>query len=248
MGQLLDAGLLHADVKTILGHGLDHFRVAPSLVEGQLEWSRTPTSSMDSTILRPASEPFDKEGGLRLVSGNLGRAIVKVSAVDKSNRSIEAPARVFHSQDEFVRAFEEGELATDFVAVVPYQGARANGMPELHKLTPYLGVLQDRGYRVALLTDGRMSGASGRVLAAIHVTPEAADAGLLSAVKDGDCVRIDSDSGALTVEPVDGTLESRLPARRDLSQSHVGTGRELFGAFRDRVSDAESGATIFGRG
>jgi phosphogluconate dehydratase len=172
ISQLLDAGLLHEDVQTILGLGLRNFCREPFLKNSRLEWRDAPAESLDADIVRPANDPFDTEGGLRLVAGNVGRAIVKVSAVAREHYSIKAPARVFSSQAAFTQAFNDGELETDFVAVLPGQGPRANGMPELHKLTPYLGVLQNRGFKVALLTDGRMSGASGKVLAAIQVTPE----------------------------------------------------------------------------
>jgi phosphogluconate dehydratase len=245
MGELLEAGLLHEDVTTIMGQGLSGFCREPFLEENGLEWRAATRQSHDTEIVRPCSDAFDGEGGLRLVQGNLGRAIVKVSAVEPRHYRIEAPARVFGSQEAFIEAFKAGLLDGDFVAVVPWQGASANGMPELHKLTPYLGVLQNRGHRVALLTDGRMSGASGKVLAAIQLTPEALGGGPLGLVRDGDTVLIDADAGVLSVETAEGELTDRPAAETDLSAHHVGLGRELFGVFRRGVNGAENGATIF---
>jgi phosphogluconate dehydratase len=241
--ELLDAGLLHTDVITILGEGLDRFCVEPTL-NGSLGWQPAQQHSLDHDILRPVSDAFDAEGGLRVVDGDIGRAVVKVSAVDEDHHSITAPARVFESQAEFAKAFNEGDLETDLVAVLPGQGPRANGMPELHKLTPYLGVLQNRGFRVALLTDGRMSGASGKVLAAIQVTPEAIDGGVIGKIRDGDVIHIDSEAGVLRVESPE-TVTARDPYAPDLTNNHFGIGRELFATFRRNVSGAETGATIF---
>jgi phosphogluconate dehydratase len=243
IGQLLDAGLLHEDVQTILGPGLRNFCREPFLKNGELEWRASAEQSLDADIVRPAGDPFDAEGGLRLVSGNVGRAIVKVSAVASELRSIKAPARVFTSQAAFTEAFNDGELEMDFVAVLPGQGPRANGMPELHKLTPYLGVLQNRGYKVALLTDGRMSGASGKVLAAIQVTPESLAGGLIGRIRDGDVVTIDANSGALEVDAAD--IESRPGPEADIANRQVGMGRELFATFREYSAGAEQGAGIF---
>ena len=245
MRELLAAGLLHRDVTTILGEGLERFLVEPYLEQGELRWRDCQQSSLDNEIVRPVAEPFDAEGGIRLVEGNIGRAIVKVSAVDAEHRSIEAPARVFHSQEAFTEAFNRGELETDFVAVLSCQGPRANGMPELHKLTPYLGVLQNRGFRVALLTDGRMSGASGKVLAAIQVSPEAVLGGLIGKIRDGDRITIDSAGGTLSVT-ADDDVAAREAADVDLYSNHVGMGRELFAAFRTQTGVAEAGASIFG--
>ena len=243
IGQLLDAGLLHEDVQTILGPGLRNFCQEPFLDNGRLEWRAAPTQSLDAEIVRPANEPFDAEGGLRLVAGNVGRAIVKLSAVAPEHRSIKAPARVFTSQAAFTQAFNDGELETDFVAVLPGQGPRANGMPELHKLTPYLGVLQNRGFKVALVTDGRMSGASGKVLSAIQVTPESSAGGVIGKIRDGDVVTIDSKSGTLAVDAPE--IESRPGLEADAVNRQVGMGRELFAAFRERSLGAEQGAGIF---
>jgi phosphogluconate dehydratase len=242
--ELLDAGLLHQDVKTMLGEGLDRYCVEPTL-NGSFGWRPAQEKSLETEILRPANDPFDREGGLRVVDGDIGRAVVKVSAVDEEHYSIKAPARVFDSQAAFAKAFNDGELEMDFVAVLPWQGPRANGMPELHKLTPYLGVLQNRGFKVALLTDGRMSGASGKVLAAIQVSPEALDGGAIGKIRDGDIVSINCDSGSLNVESKE-PLAERKPVTSDVSANHAGMGRELFASFRQNVSSAETGATVFG--
>jgi phosphogluconate dehydratase len=242
--QLLDAGLLHQDVKTIVGDGLDKFCVEPTF-NGALSWRPAQSDSLDEDILRPVANPFDAEGGIRVVDGNVGRAIVKVSAVAKDHYSIEAPARVFHSQEEFKDAFNKGDLEMDFVAVLPAQGPGATGMPELHKLTPYLGVLQNRGFKVALLTDGRMSGASGNILAAIQVTPEAVKGGVIGKIQDGDRVTINAEAGVLSVSAEDNPAQ-RDAHSGDLAASHTGMGRELFASFRKQVNSAEAGATIFG--
>jgi len=243
--ELLDAGLLHGDVATILGDGLGKFCVEPFIDNGKIDWKPAPIESLDREILRPVSAPFDAEGGLRLVDGNLGRAMIKVSAVSPEHYEITAQARVFGSQAEFTDAFQAGELHKDFVAVLPFQGPRATGMPELHKLTPFLSVLQNSGHKVALLTDGRMSGASGKVLAAIQVTPEAANGGLIGRIRDGDLVHIDVDNGILSVDAGGESLESRLVEEPDLSSSHTGMGRELFSVFRKNANGAEMGASIF---
>ncbi len=245
MRELLSAGMLNGDVKTILGDGLEHFLQEPFLDDGKLAWREAPAKSLDAEIVRPVSDPFDSEGGIRLVEGNLGRAIVKVSAVKPEHRSIEAPARVFHTQEAFTEAFNNGELERDFVAVLSCQGPRANGMPELHKLTPYLGVLQNRGFKVALLTDGRMSGASGKVLAAIQVTPESVCGGLIGKVQDGDVITICCERGLLTANG-DNDIEAREPLGVDLAPSHSGMGRELFSVFRTQTGAAEAGASVFG--
>jgi phosphogluconate dehydratase len=245
MRELLDAGLMHADVATILGNGLDEFCVEPFINDARIDWKPAQTESMDRDILRPVSDPFDAEGGLRLVVGNLGRAMVKVSAVAPERYSITAEARVFASQTAFTEAYIAGELHRDVVAVLPYQGPRATGMPELHKLTPYLSNIQNSGHKVALVTDGRMSGASGTVLAAIQVTPEAANGGLIGRIRDGDLVRIDAENGVLSVAAKGEPLETRAEKAPDLASSHTGMGRELFAAFRSNVTGAEMGASIF---
>jgi phosphogluconate dehydratase len=241
--ELLDAGLLHDDVKTILGDGLRRFCVEPFIADDKLEWRDGPTESLDKDIIAPVASPFDQEGGLRLVTGNLGRAVVKISAVAEEYYSITAPARVFTSQDDFKRAFNEGELDTDFVAVLANQGPAAIGMPELHKLTPYLGLLQNRGFKVALLTDGRMSGASGKVLSAIQATPEAARGGAIGKVRDGDMITICAVSGEMSAAVDD--IDARDAGPDEIATHSVGIGRELFQAFRQRSTSAEEGASFF---
>ena len=242
--ELLDAGLLHPDIRTVHGGDLYAQAQEPTLDDNRLAWKAPPKTSADTDILRGVAEPFAPEGGIRLLKGNLGRAIVKISAVDPENRRIEAPARIFDSQEELIEAFKAGTLDGDFVAVIRGQGPRANGMPELHKLTPTLQVLQDRGQRVALLTDGRMSGASGSVLAAIHVVPEAASDGVIGMLLDGDTVTIDAEAGRLDCACGPDELRRREPRPLDLAANRSGIGRELFGAMRAGASDAESGATI----
>ena len=244
--ELVGAGLMHPDVQTVAGPGLGAYTTEPMLVDGRLTWRDGPTESLDLDVLRPVDDPFDKDGGLRMLAGNLGRAVIKTSAVVPEQRLVEAPARVFGDQSEFQAAFEAGELSDDLVAVVRYQGPKANGMPELHKLITPLGVLQDRGHRVALVTDGRMSGASGKIPAAIHVTPEAAaDASPIARVRDGDMVRLDADAGTIEVL-VDHAEFAARPAAAPPDRPFVGTGRELFESFRRAVGPADAGASIFG--
>jgi len=242
--ELIDAGLLHPDIRTVHGGDLRDQALEPVLEDDHLAWRAPPAESRDESILRPAASPFAADGGIRLLKGNLGRAIVKISAVDPEHRKIEAPARIFDSQEHLLDAFRESRLAGDFVAVVRGQGPRANGMPELHKLTPTLQVLQDRGQRVALLTDGRMSGASGSVLAAIHVVPEAVPDGAIGQLQDGDMVTIDAETGRLDCATDAESLAARETQPLDLSGNRAGIGRELFGAMRAGASDAESGASI----
>jgi phosphogluconate dehydratase len=201
--------------------------------------------SGDHAILRGCADPFDRTGGIAMLDGDLGRAVIKSSAVPKDRHVIEAPARVFHSQEDLQKAFKAGELSGDLVAVVRFQGPKANGMPELHKLMPPLGVLQDRGARVALVTDGRMSGASGKVPAAIHVTPEAAEGGAIAKICNGDMIRLDAVSGRLEVLVDAAEWASRAPVAADLSANDFGVGRELFMPFRGQVNRADEGATIF---
>ena len=241
---LLEAGLLHEDVNTIMCHGLSRYLQEPFLVDGKLEWRTGRAESLDEDILRPASRPFNEEGGLRVMQGNLGRGVMKVSAVAPQHQLVEAPARVFHDQSELAEAFKAGELERDFVAVVRFQGPKALGMPELHKLTPYMGVLQDRGFKVALVTDGRMSGASGKVPAAIHVCPEAIDGGPLAKVCDGDLIRVDGRTGELKILlPADEWMART--AVEAPQGTGVGCGRELFAFMRGAMSTAESGASAF---
>jgi len=245
IGTLLDAGLLHGDVMTVMGEGLAHYRDEPFLHNGKAAWRHAPDRSGDPAVLRPASAPFSPDGGLKLLSGNLGRAVIKVSAVKPEHRVVEAPAIVFNDQAELMHAFDRGELKRDFVAVVRFQGPRANGMPELHKLTPPLGVLQDQGFKVALVTDGRMSGASGKVPAAIHVTPECLAGGPLARVRTGDVIRVDAEAGVLRANVSDAELARRPLEEVDLSEYRFGMGRELFAAFRAHATGAEQGAMSY---
>ena len=246
MRELLDAGLLHPDIRCVHGGDLRDQAREPWLDGDRLSWRNPPSASLDINIVRPIADPFAPEGGMRLLQGNLGRAVVKVSAVAPEHRAIRAPARMFDSQDELLEAFKAGSLTGDFVAVVRGQGPGANGMPELHKLTPTLSVLQDRGQRVALLTDGRMSGASGVVLAAIHVVPEAARDGAIGRLRDGDVIVIDAEQGELGVVLDDQALQARTAAPLDLQASRSGFGRELFGLMRRAAGTAEQGAcTLF---
>ncbi|HCL3745571.1 TPA: phosphogluconate dehydratase [Pseudomonas aeruginosa] len=242
--QLLDGGLLHEDVQTVAGPGLRRYTREPFLEDSRLVWREGPERSLDEAILRPLDKPFSAEGGLRLMEGNLGRGVMKVSAVAPEHQVVEAPVRIFHDQASLAAAFKAGELERDLVAVVRFQGPRANGMPELHKLTPFLGVLQDRGFKVALVTDGRMSGASGKVPAAIHVSPEAIAGGPLARLRDGDRVRVDGVNGELRVLVDDAEWQARSlePAPQD---GNLGCGRELFAFMRNAMSSAEEGACSF---
>ncbi|UZJ45032.1 phosphogluconate dehydratase [Marinimicrobium sp. C6131] len=242
---LLSEGLMHEDVTTIMGKGMSHFAKEPFLEGDKIEWRDAPEKSLDEDVLRPAGSAFSKTGGMALLKGNLGRCVIKVSAVKPENRKVKAPARVFYRQEDLQAAFKAGELDRDFVAVVRFQGPKANGMPELHKLTPPLGVLQDRGFKVALVTDGRMSGASGKIPAAIHLTPEALDGGPISLVRDGDMIELDADAGKLELLVSEEELASRQPEQTDISNSHYGMGRELFAPLRAEVGLAEEGATVF---
>jgi len=240
--ELIDAGLLHADIACVHGGDLRQQALEPYLDDLRLQWRDAPAQSKDDTVVRGVAAPFDSEGGLRRLQGNLGRAVVKISAVAPEFRHIEAPVRIFESQDALLDAFKADALVGDFVAVVRGQGPRANGMPELHKLTPTLAALQDRGQRVALLTDGRMSGASGKVLAAIHVSPESACHGPLAKLREGDTVRIDAEAGRMDALVDAGEWEARAFARTELAANHVGHGRELFASMRKLVGPAEQGA------
>jgi phosphogluconate dehydratase len=247
IAELVQAGLLHRDIRCVHGGDLSAQAREPYMDDLTLRWRAPPGASKDLAVLRPVSAPFDAEGGLRCVSGNLGRAVVKVSAVKPEHRTIRAKALVFEHQEALLAAFDSGalaaEVAGDFVAVIRGQGPRANGMPELHKLTPTLSILQDRGQRVALLTDGRMSGASGKVLAAIHAVPEAAAGGPLAKLCDGDMIEIDAISGTLSVALSAQEWAARVPATIDVSGNQFGVGRELFGFMRGQVSSAEHGAS-----
>lgn len=241
IGELLDAGLLHRDIMTVAREDLTDYGKTPVLEDGAVIWADTPAASGNTDILRPASDPFQADGGMKLVAGNLGRAVIKTSAVDSDRWTIEAPARVFSDQDQVLEAFKAGELERDVIVVVRFQGPRANGMPELHKLTPALGVLQDRGFRVALVTDGRMSGASGKVPAAIHVSPEALGGGPLAKLRDGDMVKLCAVDGQLEalVDPIEWTEREDAEA----PPPPFDTGRELFAMFRHHSDEAEKGAS-----
>ncbi|XWN33130.1 MAG: phosphogluconate dehydratase [Devosia sp.] len=242
IGELLDAGLLHEDVTTVAGTGLRAYTEEPQLDGEKLVWTEGASESLNEAIVRPADKPFQPTGGLTLLDGNLGRAVMKVSAVKPEHQVVEAPVRIFHDQEAVKAAFRAGEFDRDLIIVVRFQGPRANGMPELHALTPALGVTLDRGHKVALLTDGRMSGASGKVPAAIHLSPEAADGGPIAKLIDGDMVRLDAAAGTLKVLVDEATFAARTPAAPDLSHNHEGIGRELFGAFRMGVGSSETGA------
>ncbi|WLI87926.1 phosphogluconate dehydratase [Massilia sp. R2A-15] len=243
--ELLDQGLLHDDVRTILGKGLRAHCMEPFLDGDQVVWKPAVAQSADTDVLRPAATPFANDGGMILVKGNLGRAVMKISAVKEQHRIVEAPALTFNSQEDFMHAYQAGHLDRDFIAVIRFQGPRANGMPELHALTPALANLQDAGRKVALVTDGRMSGASGKVPAAIHVSPEILAGGPLGLVRDGDIIRLDATLGTLQALVPDAVWHARAMATADLSSSHIGMGRELFSMFRHSVSEAEKGATTF---
>jgi phosphogluconate dehydratase len=242
--ELLDAGLMHGDVRTIAGDGLRRYAQEPWLSSEGLAWRDAPKVSGDTAVLRPAHDPFSPNGGLKLLRGNLGRAVIKTSAVQDAHRVVEAPARIFNDQEEVLKAFKAKELDCDAIVVVRYQGPRANGMPELHKLTPALASLQDRGFHVALVTDGRMSGASGNVPAAIHITPEAISGGALARLKDGDVIRLDSHTGILEAKVTEAILHARSIEPVDLSGNDSGMGRELFRLFRSHAAGAEQGAGV----
>jgi len=244
IGQLLNAGLLHDDTKTVAGEGLENYTHEPKLEDGALTWTPGTGESLNTGILRPASAPFQDTGGLSRLEGNVGTGVMKISAVAPEHRIVEAPCRVFHDQDDVKTAFKAGEFEGDVIIVVRFQGPKANGMPELHSLTPLLGIMQGRGQKVALVTDGRMSGASGKVPSAIHVCPEALDGGPIGQLQDGDILRVDAVAGVLEVL-TDGVLE-RPHATADLSDNQWGSGRDMFTAFRANVGSANIGATVFG--
>ena len=241
--ELLKAGLVHEDVQTIAGPGLSLYAQEPHLEDGVLSWREGAAESLDTAIVRPVSDPFSKEGGLRLLAGNLGRGVMKISAVKPEHHVIEAPCAVFQEQEDFIAAFKRGELDRDVVVVMRFQGPAANGMPELHNLSPSISVLLDRGYKVALVTDGRMSGASGKTPAAIHVTPEAAKGGPLAYVQDGDVISVNAETGELKILVDEAALLARTPA--NVPASKPGFGRELFGWMRGGVGAADAGASVF---
>ncbi|MGX9992020.1 phosphogluconate dehydratase [Rhizobium sp. Z1P35] len=243
--ELLKHGLVHDDVRTVFGQGLQAYTVDARLGEnGAVLREPSPEKSVDPKVLSSIETPFQANGGLKMLRGNLGKAVIKISAVKPERHIIEAPAIIFHSQQELQDAFKEGKLNRDFIAVVRFQGPKANGMPELHKLTPPLGVLQDRGFRVALLTDGRMSGASGKVPAAIHVTPEAVDGGPIARIREGDIIRLDAVKGTLELLVDAADMAEREPVTVDLSDNEFGMGRELFAPFRRAVGPSDQGASV----
>ena len=257
MRELASAGYLHTDVTTILGEGLAPYMCEPLLDKddnlimsdangpSKVKWVACPENSHDEEVLRPVSNPFSKQGGLQLLTGNLGKAVIKVSAVAESHQVVSAPAKVFSSQGELQDAYTRGELNQDFIAVLKEQGPKAKGMPELHKLTPVMATLQDQGYKVAIVTDGRMSGASGKVPAAIHLAPEAVEGGIIAKIHEGDIVTLDAPNGILKVHVSDEELAQRELQISQASQT-FGTGRELFTGFRNIVSSADLGASAFG--
>ena len=243
--ELMRAGLMHADAEAVAEGGMSRYAELPALDAGRVKWHALPDHSGDASVVRTADDPFSATGGLALLQGNLGRAVIKVSAVPEDRHVIEAPARVFDSQDGLHAAFKAGELERDVVVVVRFQGPKANGMPELHKLTPPLAVLQGKGHRVALVTDGRMSGASGKVPAAIHLSPEALAGGPLAKVRDGDIIRLDAKAGTLAVLVPDDEWSARESAARSdemAEEAGHGLGRELFAGLRRNVASAEEGA------
>jgi phosphogluconate dehydratase len=243
--ELLDLGCMYSDVTTVVKDGISSYTKIPNVKKDQLSWSPAPKESSDETIIRKGDNPFSESGGLKLLKGNIGRSVIKVSAVPEDRHIIEAPAMIFDSQEELLKAFDDGHLEKDFIAVVRFQGPMANGMPELHKLTPPLSVIQNKGYKVAIVTDGRMSGASGKVPAAIHVSPEAAAGGAIGKIKEGDVIRINAVVGSMNVLIDEDTWTERRPAvlseSAKTNNSH-GIGRELFGNMRKNVLSAEEGA------
>jgi len=243
--ELIDNGLIFEDVNTVVGKGLKRFVVEPSLKDGKLNFLNIDGISRNTEVISSYKNPFNKQGGLKLLEGNLGQSVIKTSALDLKHLYVKQEAIVFSSQEELQEAFSKKELYRDFIAVVKYQGPKANGMPELHKLLPPLGVLQDLGYKVGLITDGRMSGASGKIPSAIHLSPEAKDAGLISKIKNGDIIELDAIKGTLNILIDDDILKSRKIKEKDLTDNSFGVGRELFSIIRKNVSSANLGATIF---
>jgi phosphogluconate dehydratase len=239
---LLENGLLHENVQTIIGKGLKKYTQEPKIDAHRLIWVEGPKESLNKSIIRSASDPFSKDGGIKILQGNLGRSVIKTAAVEDAHRIINAPAIVFLEQQDLIDAFKKDELNQDFIAVLPFQGPKQNGMPELHQLTPTLTILQKRGYKVALVTDGRMSGASGKVPAAIHLWPEAKDGGLIAKIRTGDFLHLDANKGELYCDNFEEIVK-RIAAVKDNSDT-IGYGRELFTNFRSMVSSSEEGASV----
>lgn len=243
ISELLSAGLLHADIHTVVGKGLQPFAAMPTLEDSELVWKASAKEPDDKLILRNVTDPFQPTGGLAVMKGQLGQAVMKISAVKPENRMVEAPALVFEDQDEMLAAYKAGKLERDFVGVIRFQGPKANGMPELHKLTPSLGVLQDKGFKVALVTDGRMSGASGKVPSAIHVSPEAASGGMIAKIQDGDVIRLDPENSILELLVEPDILKARTASK---GPTHLQTnGRDLFATMRNSVATADVGGSVF---
>ncbi|MBN2815419.1 MAG: phosphogluconate dehydratase [Campylobacterales bacterium] len=245
IAELLSARLLHEDVNTLMGQGLSKYIQEPYLEDGVLKYKEASGVSQDTDVISSVANPFSHEGGLRVLDGNIGRSVIKTSALKEEHRVITAPAKVFHSQEALKEAFKEGKLDMDFVAVLPYQGPKANGMPELHGLLPSMGALQDRGFKVAIVTDGRMSGASGKVASAIHLCPEAKDGGVLAKIHDGDIISLNCDDGTLTLHVSETVIKNRRIPKVDFSHNEYGVGRELFSVMRCAASSAEEGACSF---
>lgn len=245
ISQLLEAGIVHNDVETVVGFGLDNFIKEPILDGEELVFKDGPTTSKNKEVVSDKEKPFSKEGGLKLLVGNMGKSVIKISALKEELLYIKAPAVVFNSQEELQKEFAKGNLEKDFIAVVRYQGPKSNGMPELHKLMPPLGVLQDKGFKVAIITDGRMSGASGKVASAIHLYPEAIEGGIISKVEDGDLIEMDIKNGTLNILLEDDILEKRVAKNINLEKNRYGLGVELFSTIRANISSSETGATIF---
>ncbi|GGC97931.1 phosphogluconate dehydratase [Aquisalinus flavus] len=245
MRELMENGLLHTDVNTVSRGGMEDYKSEPFLKDGKLHWVEAEKESKDESIVRPYAKPFQPSGGLQVLSGNIGRAVIKISAVNPEHQKVTAPAIVFDSQADLLARFKAGELECDFIAVVRNQGPGANGMPELHKLTPPLGVIQDKGYKVALVTDGRMSGASGKVPAAIHLSPETVKGGIIGKIRDGDMITLDAVNGVLSVDVSDEELTAREAPPSDIIANETGMGRELFAGMRQVASTAETGAITF---
>lgn len=244
IAELLNSGLLHEDIITVADQrGMKNYTQEPKLKDGTLVWEPCPETSLDTEVIRSTANPFAASGGLHVMHGNLGRGISKVSAVSEDHQVVEAPAVVFDDQDDMMAAFKRGELEKDFIAVIRFQGPKSNGMPELHKLTPPLGLLQDKGFKVALVTDGRMSGASGKVPSAIHMCPECADGGPLAKVRNGDIIHLNTQTGEVNVLVDKNEFNARRPAVNSAKDHHHGSGRELFAGFRLNASSAETGAT-----
>ena len=245
ISELLSAGLLHEDVDTIMGKGLHNYIKEPHLKDGKLDFKTSTGKSRNTDVISSVQNPFSHEGGIKVLKGNIGRSVIKTSALKSEHRVITAPAKVFLSQEALKEAFQKDELNMDFIAVLPYQGPKANGMPELHGLLPSMGVLQDRGFKVAIITDGRMSGASGKVASAIHLCPEAKDGGVISKIIDGDIISLDCNNGTLKVDVEESVLTNRLEKIDGLKNSTFGFGRELFALMRKSVNSAEEGACSF---